>query len=82
MIRLMLGIGLAVAVGIAVTTNAVFMLFSPRAWFGLPAWFRLGSRYSEKRHGGFWGNVRIRLIGAILLAIMAWIVHITYSRGQ
>lgn len=82
MIRLMFVISFAFALGAAVTTNAVLMLFAPRAWHRLPGWFWLGGRLSEKCLGSLWGNIQIRLFGAILLAVIAWVVQATFSRSQ
>jgi len=53
--------------------NATIMLISPRAWFRFPEWIRLSGALSEKKYGSGLGALEIRLVGAIVLGLIAWI---------
>jgi len=78
--RIVLGSICAVVVVVAVTINAAFMLISPQAWFRLPGWIRANGTLTEKRYGNGWGAVQLRLLGAIMLAAIAWVAHHALSK--
>jgi hypothetical protein len=68
----------AVAFGLAafvivLVLNAAFMLVSPRAWFGLPAWIRLKGSLTKGAYGSGWGALQVRLLGAIVLLGFAFV---------
>ena len=73
--RTILGSLCAVVVVLALSANAVYMLVSPQAWFRLPGWIRLNGTLTEKRYGIGWGAVQVRLLGAIMLAVIVWVAH-------
>ena len=70
--RTVLGVYLVAGVVIALV-NAAYMLLSPRAWFRLPRLMRLNGSLTEERYSRGWGAVQVRLLGAILLAVFAWL---------
>lgn len=62
--------------GVGLLINAVFMLFSPRAWFRLPNWFPArSSSMTETKYGSGWGAVQVRLTGALMLALIVWVLY-------
>jgi len=73
--RTILGSLCAAVVVLAVSANALCMLVSPQAWFRLPGWIRLNGSLTEKRYGSGWGAVQVRLLGASLLTVMAWLIY-------
>ncbi len=70
-----IGIVCFIFVAVAVVSNGVLMLVSPRLWFRVPGWARLSGSLSESKYGSGWGAVQIRLLGACFLAIMIWFLH-------
>jgi hypothetical protein len=78
--RTILGWSCAVSVVAAVTFNALYMLVSPQAWFRLPGWIRLNGTLPEKKYGNGWGAVQVRLLGALMLAMFAWVAHHAFSK--
>jgi hypothetical protein len=73
--RLILGWCCVAVVAIGLTTNAAFMLVSPRAWFRLPRWIKLTGSLSERRHGTGWGAMEVRLVGAITLGVVGCVLY-------
>jgi len=73
--RTILGSLCAAVVMLAVTANAACMLVSPQAWFRLPGWIRLNGSLTEKGYGSGRGAVQVRLLGAILLTVIAWLMY-------
>jgi hypothetical protein len=69
------GLCIAVVVGMVMTINASFMLASPRAWFRLPAWLRAQGSLMEDKYASGWGAVQVRLTGALILAAIAWVLY-------
>jgi hypothetical protein len=65
----------AVAVGVIVAFNAVFMLISPSAWFGLPNWLRAQGSLTKERYASGWGALQVRLTGALVLGTVGWVVY-------
>lgn len=55
--------------------NAAFMLASPRRWFRLPNWVALRGSMREARYATGYGAVEVRLLGAVWLAGIAWILY-------
>jgi len=50
-----LGLCVAVIVGLVIMINAAFMLASPRSWFRLPAWLRAQGSLTENKYASGWG---------------------------
>ena len=73
MLRWILGVYFAVMLSVVVA-NVLYMIVSPRAWFRLPKWIRLNGTLTEESHESGWGAVQVRLLGAIFLVALAWIV--------
>jgi len=65
----------AILIGLIMAINAVFMLFSPRAWFRLPGWLRAQGSFTEDRLATRWGVIHVRLTGAMILAAIAWVLY-------
>lgn len=74
MIR-MLGVCVLVMLGVVLTINGAFMLVSPRAWFRLPPWLGKHGSLTENEYSTGWGAVQLRLTGAVMLAIIAWVLY-------
>ena len=70
-----LGFCSAAAVGLVVTINAAFMLFSPRAWFRLPGWLKRQGSLTEAKYASGWRAIQLRLTGAVVLAVVAWVLY-------
>jgi hypothetical protein len=67
---------LAISVGLIMAINAVFMLFSPHAWFRrLPGWLRAQGSFTEDRLATHWGVIHVRLTGAMILAAIVWVLY-------
>ena len=69
-------IGLWAAFTVVVTVmiiNALYMLVSPRAWFGLPRWLGLQGVLTLDRHGSRGGALQVRVLGGIIIATVGWI---------
>ena len=75
-----IGWSIVVIVGVMMFVNAVFMLASPSAWFRLPRWLRAQGTLTEDAFGRGWGAVTVRLAGAVVLAVMAWVVYSSLNR--
>lgn len=69
------GLCVAVIVGVVMTINAAFMLASPRSWFRLPAWLKAQGSLVEDKYASGWGAVQVRLTGALILAAIAWVLY-------
>ena len=75
----------AIYVFIAVIINGLFMLVSPKAWFRLPCWFRAIGWISARKSTSDWGGAQIRLLGAMFVGVMAYVVYsmfITHHGGS
>lgn len=55
--------------------NALYMLFSPKAWFRLPGWLRASGTLTEDKFSAGWGGVQIRIAGALFLVVIAWVLY-------
>jgi hypothetical protein len=69
------GLCIAVIVGLVMTINAAFMFVSPRSWFRLPTWLRAQGSMIEDKYASGWGAIQIRLTGAVVLAAIAWVLY-------
>lgn len=75
MIRI-LGVCIAIIIGLVITINGIFMLASPRAWFHLPHWLRpVGGSVTEDKCTTGWGAIQTRLTGAGFLVTIAWVLY-------
>ena len=62
-------------VGLVLTVNGLFMLFSPRAWFRLPNWIRAQGSLTEAKYGSGWGAFQVRLTGALFLVGILFVLY-------
>jgi hypothetical protein len=70
-----LGWSIVVVVGLTLFVNALFMFASPRTWFRLPQWVRAQGSLTEERHASGWGGIQVRLAGAVMLAVIGWVLY-------
>jgi hypothetical protein len=61
--------------GAILTVNATVMLISPRVWFKLPTWIRAQGTLSERKNSQGFGALEIRILGALMLAAITWVVY-------
>jgi hypothetical protein len=54
--------------------NAIFMLFSPQLWFQLPDWIRASGRFTSAKYSAGAGAMQVRILGAIVVSVLAFIV--------
>jgi hypothetical protein len=73
--KIILGWSIVLVVGAVAFVNALFMLASPRAWFRLPGWVRAQGTLTEQKYASGWGGVTVRIAGAIILAVIAWVLY-------
>ena len=74
---------LAIAViGVGFVVNGLFMLLSPRAWFRLPDWISGRGSLTEKRYGSGWGAIQVRLLGAIFVGVVFWVLYDALMRPR
>lgn len=67
--------------GLVLTINAAFMLVSPRLWFRLPHWLGGGhGTLTEDRYGAGWGAIQVRIMGALGLMIIGWVLYDIFLR--
>jgi hypothetical protein len=69
------GLCIAIVVGLIMTINAVFMLASPQSWFRLPDWLRAQGSLIEGKYASGLGAIQIRVTGALILAAIAWVLY-------
>jgi hypothetical protein len=69
------GWSIVALVGTLLFVNALFMVASPRAWFRLPRWIRGQVPLTEEKYASGWRAILVRLVGAICLAVIAWLVY-------
>jgi hypothetical protein len=74
------GLCLVVLLALVFLVNAAFMLASPRAWFQLPAWLRMTGSLSERQYATGWGAIEVRLLGAVIVAVIVWVVYDIFSK--
>jgi hypothetical protein len=74
------GLCIAVVVGLVMTINAAFMLASPRSWFRLPTSLRAQGSLIEDKYANGWGAIQIRMTGALILAAIAWVLYDMFLR--
>lgn len=67
--------GWVILVGLVMAINGVCMFVSPRAWFRLSGWLRAQGSFTEDRLATRWGVIHVRLTGAMILAIIAWVIY-------
>lgn len=78
----LLGIVIIGIVGVLMLINASVMIVSPRAWFRLPPWLGAKGTMTPEKYGTGWGAIQVRLVGAIMLAVFAWVLFGTFIRQQ
>jgi hypothetical protein len=62
------------AVVLVASTNALYMLFSPQAWFHLPPWIRATGTLKARNYVTAARAIQLRFIGGILLAVIGWVL--------
>jgi hypothetical protein len=75
MLTKFIGLSIALLVGVLITINALYMLISPRAWFRLPSFLRFNGTLTEKKHAEGLGADKVRLLGAIFLTGIGWVLY-------
>lgn len=70
-----IGLTVAIVVGLVMVINASYMLVSPRRWFGLPTWLRAQGTMRGDQYASGWGAVQVRLGGALVLGAIAWVLY-------
>ena len=71
----LVGLWMAIVVGLIVTINAAFMLASPRSWFRLPGWLRAQGSLTENKYSKGWGALQLRLTGGLVLIAAGWVLY-------
>lgn len=69
-------------IGVGLVVNGLFMLLSPRAWFRLPDWISFRGSLTEKLYGSGWGAIQVRLLGAIFVGVVAWVLYDSLLRPR
>jgi uncharacterized membrane protein len=69
-------------VGIVMCVNACYMVASPRAWFRLPHWIGAQGSLTETKYATGLGAILVRLTGALLLAVIAWVLYDSLLRPR
>ena len=69
-------------IGVGFVVNGLFMLLSPRAWFRLPDWISGRGSLAEKRYGSGWGAIQVRLLGAIFIGVVVWVLYDSLLRPR
>jgi hypothetical protein len=64
---------------VAVGTNGLMMLISPRKWYRMPFWIRLSGILSRDKYQSGWGAIQIRLLGAILFFVVVYFIYSAFS---
>jgi hypothetical protein len=76
-----LGWAFAVLTLTMMAINAIFMLFSPRLWFRLPGWIRANARFTTDKHSVGLGAVQVRILGGVVLLVLAIIISALVFSG-
>ncbi len=67
-------------VAVIMSVNATYMLISPRAWFRLPGWIGAHGTMTEATYGSGFAAVQVRLTGALLLGVIAWVIYDSFIK--
>jgi hypothetical protein len=62
--------------------NATLMLLSPRLWFRLPSWIRANARFTDEKRSTGLGAVQVRILGGVILLVLAIIVSAIAFSGE
>ena len=71
----MLGTIVACLFGACFLANGLLMAVSPRAWFRLPKWIGVHGSLNKEKYSSGPASIEVRLLGAILVAVVGWIVY-------
>jgi hypothetical protein len=72
----MIGWLVAILVALMFLVNGAFMFMSPQVWFKLPSWLApKGGHMTRKRIESVWGDLEVRVCGAIFLGVPIWVVY-------
>jgi len=66
----------------AAMINAVVMVASPRRWFQMPSWLRLQGTWQEDRYSTGWGSMRVRALGAMIIAFFVFAAYSVVSKAK
>lgn len=69
------GLVTAGVLALVMMINASFMLVSPRAWFRLPVWIRYNGQLTKEKWAKGWGATQVQLAGALMLALILWVLY-------
>lgn len=70
------------AVGVVLVVNGLFMVLSPRAWSRLPSWIPGRGSLTEKRYGSGFGAIQVRIVGALFLGVIVWVLYDSLLRPR
>ena len=70
-----IGWGFALIAGTIILVNGVVMLASPRVWFRVPCWLLAKGSLVEQKYSKGWRSVEVRLTGAIIVAVIGWVLY-------
>jgi hypothetical protein len=70
-----IGVCCAIGVCIAFIVNGSVMLWSPKAWFELPSWIRATGTLRRTKYSTGWGALQVRILGAIFLGAITWMIY-------
>jgi hypothetical protein len=54
--------------------SSLYMLISPKAWFDLPSWIGLHGALRRTMVKDRWGSIQIRMLGAIFLLGICYVI--------
>ena len=60
--------------------NGTVMLLSPRRFFALPRWLRAQGTLTESRYSSGFGALQLRLLGAILVGGIVWLLFHVWAQ--
>ena len=60
--------------------NGLLMAASPRVWFRLPTWIGVHGRFTKEKYSSGPVSIGVRLLGAVFVAVVSWVVYDVLSR--
>jgi len=76
-----IGWALACALLLLLIANGAVMVLSPRRWFELPIWIAsVRGRLTPAKYSQGLGGFQVRMLGAALLGVVAWVCVGVLSR--
>jgi hypothetical protein len=74
------GVVVIVLFGAFLFGNGLLMLLSPKVWFRLPSWLGVHGSLTKKKYSRGPASVEVRLLGAIFVAVISWVVYDAFIR--